>query len=239
MAPQSLFSFRYHAPATHPCSRMLPPVSSQAISSTHPTSSLAVNASTFASHRHAPVSSHPPPTTPTARSHTSRSLNAIPSAAARAPATTGWSSSAQRGASTSPAGPAKASPCELIPPSESAPRHAAYKACGIPNYILTLNEIPHPGSGSGSGSTPMQTTIDPTRSGNVARFANHSCDPNMLVVPVRVGSMRPHVCLFAARDIPPHEELTFSYGAHAGPAGDLVPCLCGAVRCTGFLPFSP
>ena len=41
---------------------------------------------------------------------------------------------------------------------------------------------------------------------------NHSCDPNLLLVPVRVDSEIPHICMFAVRDIQPHvEQLCYSY----------------------------
>lgn len=105
------------------------------------------------------------------------------------------------------------------------------------NYIIAVQEH--------SGSQRLGVTfVDPVALGNVGRFLNHSCQPNLTMVPVRVHSVVPRLALFSSRDIEPGEELTFDYsGGHAqrtdasGP-GDLQRkvCLCGAHNCTGFLP---
>ncbi|XP_077060097.1 histone-lysine N-methyltransferase SETMAR [Siphateles boraxobius] len=119
------------------------------------------------------------------------------------------------------------------------------------NYIIAVRE--HSG---GDGVT--QTFVDPVAVGNVGRFINHSCQPNLLMVPVRVHSLLPRLALFANRDIERYEELTFDYaggqnsstdaltwdntqsGTHTGPDGDKIPqkkvCRCGASNCSGFLP---
>ena len=58
--------------------------------------------------------------------------------------------------------------------------------------------------------------IDAKLKGGVARFLNHSTEPNLVVQNVLVehGDLRlPHIAFFALRDIPPLEELTF----HPGP----------------------
>nr|XP_017245646.1 PREDICTED: histone-lysine N-methyltransferase, H3 lysine-9 specific SUVH5-like [Daucus carota subsp. sativus] len=50
--------------------------------------------------------------------------------------------------------------------------------------------------------------------GNVARFIKHSCSPNLYAKCVlfdHEDMRRPHVMLFAARNIPPRKELTFDY----------------------------
>lgn len=57
--------------------------------------------------------------------------------------------------------------------------------------------------------------IDANRFGNIARFVNHSCSPNL--VPVKVFSDHqdlrfPHIAFFASRDIKKGEELGFDYG---------------------------
>lgn len=57
--------------------------------------------------------------------------------------------------------------------------------------------------------------IDANRFGNIARFINHCCTPN--VVPVKVFAQHqdlrfPHIALFACRDIKKGEELGFDYG---------------------------
>ncbi|XP_048110992.1 histone-lysine N-methyltransferase SETMAR isoform X2 [Alosa alosa] len=72
------------------------------------------------------------------------------------------------------------------------------------NYIIAVRE--HAGQGNA-----RETFVDPFSRGNVGRFINHSCQPNLFMVPVRVHSMVPRLALFAVRDIVPDEELTFDY----------------------------
>ncbi|XP_043108580.1 histone-lysine N-methyltransferase SETMAR [Puntigrus tetrazona] len=111
------------------------------------------------------------------------------------------------------------------------------------NYIIAVRE--HSG-----GDRVTRTFVDPVNVGNVGRFINHSCQPNLLMVPVRVHSLVPRLALFANRDIERDEELTFDYaggqrdkaetGTRTGPDADETPgrkaCHCGAANCTGFLP---
>ncbi|XP_064633424.1 histone-lysine N-methyltransferase SETMAR-like [Lineus longissimus] len=125
------------------------------------------------------------------------------------------------------------------------------------NYILVLREIlPNLGT--------VETCVDPSAMGNVGRFINHSCAPNLIMFPVRVDNNVPKLCLFAARDINSGEELTFDYSgefrlnngatsieASLASADDMTdvpdcditskrkPCYCGASSCRGFLPYDP
>lgn len=134
-----------------------------------------------------------------------------------------------------------------------------FRADGGPmNYILSVLE--HTGSGD-----VLKTTIDPTHRGNVGRYINHACDPTLVPVLVRVGSLVPSVALFCRRDIDAGEELTFHYGDANGDASSTSnedanavkkhhsntllnklesmaarrDCRCGSARCEGFLPFDP
>ncbi len=80
------------------------------------------------------------------------------------------------------------------------------------------------------------------------RFINHSCDPSMRIF-ARVGDHSDKhlhdLALFAIRDIPAGEELTFDYvdGLEDNDEMDIDPsktqdmtvCLCGAKNCRGFL----
>ena len=84
----------------------------------------------------------------------------------------------------------------------------------------------------------------------VYRFINHSCEPNLCVVPVRLmnSGIVPHAALFALRDIEAMEELSYDYNGSVdkelassmgGPGDESISeyvCYCGAGRCRGFLP---
>ena len=67
------------------------------------------------------------------------------------------------------------------------------------NYLIVLRE--HCSQGL------LLTCVDPKFFGNVGRFANHSCDPNMVMIPVRVDDAIPKLCLFARINIKTGEEL--------------------------------
>ena len=73
--------------------------------------------------------------------------------------------------------------------------------------------------------------------GNVARFFNHSCDPNLRPVKVVAASKqkRPHMCFFALRRIEAGEELTWKYvtGVSLKKGGQA--CYCGSSNCSGYV----
>lgn len=93
-----------------------------------------------------------------------------------------------------------------------------------PNYVMALRE---------GGRVAL--VVDPSRVGGVGRFLNHSCDPNLEMVPVRAQCVVPELCLFARRDVGPGEELTYDYSGGSNRRGGR-PCLCGALACRGQLP---
>lgn len=74
------------------------------------------------------------------------------------------------------------------------------------------------------------TSYDATRIGNISRFFNHSCSPNMCVVPVRTHYILPNLAFFASRDINPYEELCFQYTQSSRHR----PCYCNTTECKGF-----
>ncbi|KAI5081409.1 hypothetical protein GOP47_0004592 [Adiantum capillus-veneris] len=87
-------------------------------------------------------------------------------------------------------------------------------------------------------------TIDAKDLGNVARFINHSCSPNLFPQNVLYDSddLRfPHVMLFAMENIPPMRELTYDYNYSIGHVRDAhgnvksKACYCGAQDCQGRL----
>lgn len=94
-------------------------------------------------------------------------------------------------------------------------------------YIVTVNED--------FANSSTQYFIDARHYGNIARFINHSCEPNLVSVIVRVGVNLPRLALFASGDIAPGEELTFRYGDEKS-ALSKCKCLCGSSHCLGFLP---
>lgn len=81
--------------------------------------------------------------------------------------------------------------------------------------------------------------------GNVARFLNHSCSPNLLWQAVQYdhgNDSYPHIMFFAMEHIPPMTELTYDYGTRGAPPGfegkpfkacKLKSCLCGSKHCRG------
>eukprot|EP01119_Soliformovum_irregulare_P022836 TRINITY_DN7880_c0_g1_i1.p1 TRINITY_DN7880_c0_g1~~TRINITY_DN7880_c0_g1_i1.p1 ORF type:complete len:243 (-),score=34.84 TRINITY_DN7880_c0_g1_i1:45-773(-) len=103
------------------------------------------------------------------------------------------------------------------------------------NYILNINEH--------VGDRPIRTHIDGTVISNIARFVNHSCDPNLVTRVIRVDCDVPRIGLFANTNIPANTELTFDYGStdesREMDPRKLYPCRCGAARCLGYLPFNP
>uniref|UniRef100_A0A915D3T8 SET domain-containing protein n=1 Tax=Ditylenchus dipsaci TaxID=166011 RepID=A0A915D3T8_9BILA len=60
---------------------------------------------------------------------------------------------------------------------------------------------------------PNSFAVDAGPSGNVARFINHSCEPNLDAPMILHGQkMFPRLCFFSMREIPAGEELTIDYG---------------------------
>jgi len=83
--------------------------------------------------------------------------------------------------------------------------------------------------------------IDGNIKGNIARWINHSCEPNCEAVVEEDDQGRAHrdkVFIEALRRIKPGEELTFNYGItlaerHTPKLKALWGCRCGAPTCTG------
>ncbi|XP_041080135.1 histone-lysine N-methyltransferase SETMAR [Polyodon spathula] len=132
---------------------------------------------------------------------------------------------------------------EVIGLAEARRRLQSQKP-GDMNYLIAVKEHI-------DGGKMIETFVDPALVGNVGRFLNHSCQPNLFMVPVRVNSVVPKLALFAGRDILAGEELMYDYSGRYKNVTekasvqettdiDLVerkPCYCGAESCCGFLPF--
>ncbi|KAK9198299.1 hypothetical protein WN944_013483 [Citrus x changshan-huyou] len=80
--------------------------------------------------------------------------------------------------------------------------------------------------------------------GNVGRFVNHSCSPNLYAQNVlydHEDKRMPHIMLFAAENIPPLQELTYHYNYVIDQVYDSSgnikkkSCFCGSSECTGRL----
>ena len=87
-----------------------------------------------------------------------------------------------------------------------------------------------------AGGEDCEYTIDATWQCGVARFLNHSCDPNLHQFSVWVDSVSlqlPRIAFFARRTIKPLEELTFDYKYEEG--GRTIECHCGAANCRKWL----
>ncbi|KAJ3684351.1 hypothetical protein LUZ61_013515 [Rhynchospora tenuis] len=83
--------------------------------------------------------------------------------------------------------------------------------------------------------------INAKEMGNVSRFINHSCDPNLfwqLVCHGNGDEQYPHVMFFALKHIPPMTELTYDYNGDAEGSRDRAVgsknCLCGTANCRSY-----
>jgi len=97
---------------------------------------------------------------------------------------------------------------------------------------------------SGEGSCYMfrldlQRIVDATMIGCMARFMNHSCQPNAYAKIISVdkpeaqGKQERKIVIFASRNITPGEEITYDYKF---PVEDgSLKCTCGAPNCIGRL----
>ncbi|KAF2284204.1 hypothetical protein GH714_019898 [Hevea brasiliensis] len=108
---------------------------------------------------------------------------------------------------------------EVISWKEARRRSQAYENQGLKDaFIISLNS---------------SESIDATKKGSLARFINHSCQPNCETRKWNVlGEIR--VGIFAKQDISIGTELAYDYNFE-WYGGAKVRCLCGATSCSGFL----
>uniref|UniRef100_A0A7S1TFG5 Histone-lysine N-methyltransferase n=1 Tax=Compsopogon caeruleus TaxID=31354 RepID=A0A7S1TFG5_9RHOD len=76
--------------------------------------------------------------------------------------------------------------------------------------------------------------VDAERKANLARFINHSCEPNCEVQKWLVSGI-PRLGIFALRTIKSGEELTFNYHFKSFQAKSQMECRCGSRKCRGFI----
>ncbi|KAI0912208.1 hypothetical protein F4823DRAFT_231051 [Ustulina deusta] len=80
-----------------------------------------------------------------------------------------------------------------------------------------------------------QNMIIDATTGSIARFVNHSCQPNCRMVKWIVSG-QPRMALFAGdRDIMTGDELTYDYNFDPFSAKNVQKCLCGSPNCRGVL----
>lgn len=123
---------------------------------------------------------------------------------------------------------------ELIDQTEALKRSIEYKMSGN-NYMFDLDY---------SEDNEATYSIDATNSGNLSRFVNHSCSPNLQTWPATSCNENPkmhRLYYFALRPIRSGEELTVDYsgGVHLGvdekPPEDADACRCGSANCKGYI----
>jgi histone-lysine N-methyltransferase SETD2 len=108
---------------------------------------------------------------------------------------------------------------EIIPSHTFAKRALDYEEAGIQHhYFMALNKNEY---------------IDATMMGSIARFMNHSCNPNCLLQKWTVGN-KTRMGMFTKRRIPKGQELTFDYRMERY-GNKAQPCYCGESMCTGFI----
>ena len=93
-------------------------------------------------------------------------------------------------------------------------KEAAEALSGLNEFIFTLND---------------KYDIDGSVEYNIARFVNHSCDPNC-----ESDIKKDRVWLYAIRNIKEGEELTYNYGYDLEDYEHRT-CECGAKKCVGYM----
>ncbi|XP_053671104.1 histone-lysine N-methyltransferase SETD1 [Anopheles nili] len=107
---------------------------------------------------------------------------------------------------------------QMVRPSVADLRETKYEAIGIgSSYLFRID---------------METIIDATKCGNLARFINHSCNPNCYAKVITIESEK-KIVIYSKQPIGVNEEITYDYKF---PLEDeKIPCLCGAPGCRGTL----
>ncbi|KAL5811610.1 hypothetical protein ACOSQ3_026560 [Xanthoceras sorbifolium] len=95
---------------------------------------------------------------------------------------------------------------------------------------------PVPGDSHEAPKIPFPLAISAKSVGNVARFMNHSCSPNVFWQPVLRENNKGyelHIAFYAIKHIPPMTELTYDYG-RPDKAERRKHCQCGSSKCRGY-----
>ncbi|CAG8449909.1 6008_t:CDS:2 [Diversispora eburnea] len=130
---------------------------------------------------------------------------------------------------------------ELITSIEAEIRGKKYDEMGN-TYLFDIDFFD---DSSADDSADHYYTVDACRFGNISHFLNHSCDPNLVVIPVMTNTSnlnQHHIAFFAKRSIEINEELAFNYIGTANEFEEMGSCLfmqekakyackCNAVNC--------
>ncbi|TSO88076.1 Histone-lysine N-methyltransferase SETD1B-A [Bagarius yarrelli] len=110
-----------------------------------------------------------------------------------------------------------------------------YVGQSVRQVIADMRERRYEQEGIGSSylfRVDQDTIIDATKCGNLARFINHSCNPNCYAKVITVETKK-KIVIYSRQPISVNEEVTYDYKF---PIEDeKIPCLCGAENCRGTL----
>ncbi|GAB2287506.1 hypothetical protein Dimus_021881 [Dionaea muscipula] len=104
------------------------------------------------------------------------------------------------------------------------------------NYDPVLIDEETHGESNEEYDIPFPLAISAKDAGNIARFMNHSCSPNVFWQPIVYDHNSEsfiHIAFFAMRHIPPMTELTYDYGVSQSERRRKQ-CLCGSPKCKGY-----
>ncbi|CAI9779574.1 unnamed protein product [Fraxinus pennsylvanica] len=134
--------------------------------------------------------------------------------------------------------------CEYAGDVVDASRVGEFRNENEDNYIFDSTRNYEPlgavcDDSNGSVKVRFPLIVNAKNNGNVARFMNHSCLPNVFWQPVLRESNSEayiHIGFFAIRHIPPMQELTYDYGMIPSEKGihGRKKCSCGSVKCRGY-----
>ncbi|OWK56211.1 histone-lysine N-methyltransferase SETDB2 isoform X1 [Lonchura striata] len=123
-----------------------------------------------------------------------------------------------------------------VRPSNNAPLKADCKESSRqPKQDALCEESDSDGMLSKNANEESIYVLDATKEGNVGRFLNHSCCPNLFAQSVFVETHNksfPWVAFFTNRHVKAGTELTWDYGYEAGSMPETeISCHCGVQKC--------
>ena len=110
--------------------------------------------------------------------------------------------------------------------------HSAYPKWSCPTctaYFISQ----HHGDATAKPAQNVLTSVDPSYKGNLARFINHACDPNIKARYAKRNESR-ELVFCTTRQVSSGDWLTVNYNPNATSGNPN--CLCGAPNCKGWYP---